>query len=321
MKNLFLIDGASGTGKSDLIKFVNDYNNNVSYIQKYTTRKSRQYERESDTKLDLLHISEEEFYNHNFDYFYRYGGNKYGFYEQSIKNEFKEVDNVFIIVRDVETIKNLKNSFNHINVVSIFIYTDRDMIVDRLKKDSHTKEDIQLRIERLEISYRSYLENPAFYDEVLINSGSEQDYHRIIKSVFNDYRDRSKIQQNHIFVIMSFNPKYENVLREFKDAARLVNADLVVTRVDETRGDYKITDEILKNIEKANLIICDLTDERPNVYYELGYARGLHKKVISCAKKGTKLHFDIHNFRTIFYGSLTELRKEISLEVKEHFNL
>ncbi len=80
-------------------------------------------------------------------------------------------------------------------------------------------------------------------------------------------------------------------------------------------------DEILQNIAKARLLICDLTDERPNVYYELGYARGLKKKVINCAKKGTKLHFDIQGFRTIFYSSSSQLRKEIIEEIREHFKV
>ncbi len=34
----------------------------------------------------------------------------------------------------------------------------------------------------------------------------------------------------------------------------------------------------MKMIGDANFVIVDLSLERPNVYYELGYARGLGKK-------------------------------------------
>ena len=119
---------------------------------------------------------------------------------------------------------------------------------------------------------------------------------------------------------MSFNPIYDQIFDEFVDAAKIVNKSLIVKRIDKQRGDYRITDEILNCIAKARLLICDLTDERPNVYYELGYARGLRKKVITCAKENTILHFDIKDFRTIFYKTSSELRKEIVSELNEYFD-
>jgi len=45
MKNLYLIDGASGTGKSDLVHYVTDFKNDVKLVQKYTTRAERDYEK------------------------------------------------------------------------------------------------------------------------------------------------------------------------------------------------------------------------------------------------------------------------------------
>jgi nucleoside 2-deoxyribosyltransferase len=51
-------------------------------------------------------------------------------------------------------------------------------------------------------------------------------------------------------------------------------------RVDEIEHSGKITELILEKIEKSRFLVCDLTAERPNVYYELGYAHGLKKDVI-----------------------------------------
>ena len=318
MKNLFLIDGASGTGKTDLINYISDYKIHASYVEKYSTRNVREYEKKSRGKLDLIHISEEEFSKMDFEYFYNYGGKKYGFTKQQILDKFHCNDDVFIIVRDIEMIKKLKVEFSFLNVVSMFIYTDRNQIIERLNYDKHTPEDIQFRIDRLDIAYNSYLNNPAYYDEVLINSGSKREYMKIINDTYKKYKNTQIINQNFIFVLMSFDPVYNEIYEEFVDAARLVNPNLIVKRIDKQRGDYRITDEILNNISKARLVICDLTDERPNVYYELGYARGLKKPIISCARKGTKIHFDIKDFRTIKYATSGELRKEISSEIEEH---
>jgi len=319
MKNLFLIDGASGTGKSDLIKYVSEYNSKISFIKKYTTRKLREYEHKYPDQLDLIPISIDQFRDFKFDYSYTYGGHQYGFSKNSITEEFKNHNDIFIIIRDTLLIEKLKQDYQFINVISIFIYTDRDQIIERLENDKHSREDIEFRISRLDIAFKSYLRNPTFYDEVIINSASYDDYQTIIDKTFRKYKTKTNIDPNYIFVLMSFNPVYNEIFDEFVDAAKLVNESLVVKRIDKQRGDYRITDEILNCIAKARLIICDLTDERPNVYYELGYARGLRKKVIPCAKENTKLHFDIKDFRTIFYNTPTELRKEIISELKEYF--
>jgi hypothetical protein len=58
-------------------------------------------------------------------------------------------------------------------------------------------------------------------------------------------------------------------------AVKKVDQQLKVERIDERPGSFAITDEIHRSIQKSDLIICDLTEERPNVYYEPGYARGL----------------------------------------------
>jgi len=216
--------------------------------------------------------------------------------------------------------KKVKEDYKHYNVVTVFIYSDRDKIVERLKSDKHSKSEIKRRLERLNIAYKSYLENSYFYDEVIINSGNIDDYRRVCTNMIAKHEKRGSVEENQIFIIMSYNTNLNDTFREFKLSAKKVNSKLIVKRLDEQRGDYSITDEILSNIRKADLIICDLTEERPNVYYELGYARALGKQIISCAKKGTNLHFDIRNFRTILYDSLSQLGVELEEEIRYYYS-
>ena len=81
MKNLFLVDGASGTGKSDLLRWVIDNNaDDVRYLQKGTTRGQRpQEQNDTGILLDLEFLSKAEFKAKQYDYTYRYGGAEYGF--------------------------------------------------------------------------------------------------------------------------------------------------------------------------------------------------------------------------------------------------
>ena len=59
------------------------------------------------------------------------------------------------------------------------------------------------------------------------------------------------------------------------------------------------------------MVIADLTEGRPNVYLEVGYAWGRGVPVIFVAKKGEKLHFDVSTHRCLFYGRFTQLAKEL----------
>ena len=114
---------------------------------------------------------------------------------------------------------------------------------------------------------------------------------------------------------MSFRPELDETYEALQAAGQLAGGGgITVRRIDSLRGDYLISGAILSSIKQSSLIVCDLTFDRPNVYYELGYARGLGKTVIHCAQEGTDVHFDIKDFKTIFYKSPTKLQRKMTKE-------
>ncbi|MCM1363067.1 MAG: nucleoside 2-deoxyribosyltransferase [Clostridiales bacterium] len=72
-------------------------------------------------------------------------------------------------------------------------------------------------------------------------------------------------------------------------------------RADKIIQADTITDSIINYIENASLVIADITEANPNVYYELGYRTALKKPIIQIAEKGTELPFDISLKRTFFF--------------------
>ncbi len=125
------------------------------------------------------------------------------------------------------------------------------------------------------------------------------------------------VVKNYAFVAMPMDPKdhrLADVLDAIKEAAR--RCDVQAERVDEPASNDRITDRILESIRKAEFVIADLTDSRPNVYFEAGYAHGLGKTPIYIAREETKLEFDLKDYPVIFFKSFRELKDELERRLR-----
>lgn len=118
-----------------------------------------------------------------------------------------------------------------------------------------------------------------------------------------------------VFVAMSFHNEEEPALidyyRAIERAVKETDLPIALNRVDLVEGDYEISQRIMDEIDKADIVISDFTLNSRNVYFELGYARGTKKRIIQSARKGTELEFDIKTWRTLFYRNATELEEKL----------
>lgn len=134
-----------------------------------------------------------------------------------------------------------------------------------------------------------------------------------------DPDDQGTFEQNLVFVAMPFfGDDVQEKYSAIKDEC--LKLGLNAKRVDENVGSGLIIKEISELIEEAEFIIFDLTQERPNVYYELGYAHGVGNEpldILLIAKEGTKIHFDIAPMRIHFYKTTEHLRSIIAFSLKE----
>lgn len=130
--------------------------------------------------------------------------------------------------------------------------------------------------------------------------------------------DQGEFEKGLVFVIMPFRGQdLADAYAAIKDECKKL--ELRAKRVDENTGSGLIIREITDLIESAEFIVCDLTNERPNVYYELGYAHGVGNEamdILLIAKEGTVLHFDIAPLRVQYYSSSEHLRTIVSSSLK-----
>jgi hypothetical protein len=124
------------------------------------------------------------------------------------------------------------------------------------------------------------------------------------------------ITSKHVFVAMSFahDPKFDDayesiqtVCQEFHYKAR---------RITDAEAIDRIVPEIISGIRKSAFVIVDVSEARPNVYYELGYAQGAGKRVIVTATKGTKLPFDVADIAVIFWEGQKQLKDKLREKIE-----
>lgn len=122
----------------------------------------------------------------------------------------------------------------------------------------------------------------------------------IVKPVFGniDY----SIIPNSIFLIMPFGEEWSNDTFEvIQDIANTAKYKLI--RADNLFEPSVIIDDIWREINKAEIIIADITIHNANVFYELGIAHTLGKRVILIRKDdGQDAPFDIKLWRYYEYN-------------------
>lgn len=79
--------------------------------------------------------------------------------------------------------------------------------------------------------------------------------------------------------------------------------DFKVIRVDQIYAADRIDNTIYEHLQKADLVIADMSEHNPNAFYEIGYRHALEKPLIPIMKEGTNIPFDLASLRTITYAT------------------
>ena len=118
------------------------------------------------------------------------------------------------------------------------------------------------------------------------------------------------------FVIMPFSKTTDEHtedywMHHFEDFLKPLieeNPNLEARRSKAMRGD--ILREIITDLVVSRVVVADLTDINPNVYWELGVRQSFKHGTITIAEEGTQLPFDIGGKGTLFYYPKDHLKME-----------
>lgn len=122
-----------------------------------------------------------------------------------------------------------------------------------------------------------------------------------------------------VFTLMPFEEKFNDIYKlGIKEAAN--DAGGYCERVDEQIFEERMLDQIYNQINKADVIVADLTGRNPNVFYEVGYAHALGKRVILLTQNADDIPFDLkHHYHIVYGGSIVKLKEELSKRLEYYF--
>lgn len=123
---------------------------------------------------------------------------------------------------------------------------------------------------------------------------------------------KSTVPKPFVFVLMPFQKAFDDIYRlGIRGAAEEVGA--YAERVDEQMYKEGILDRIYNQINKADIIVADMTGKNANVFYEVGYAHALGKIVLLLTQDVNDIPFDLQHRPHIDYGgSIVTLKEKLT---------
>jgi hypothetical protein len=87
---------------------------------------------------------------------------------------------------------------------------------------------------------------------------------------------------------------------------------------DLPAGSDSIREKVHSCIENAALVIADVSDSTPNIYYEIGYAAASRRPMIPIAAEGKEIPSDLKGIETIRYNGSRDGLTQFEMELKRH---
>jgi hypothetical protein len=126
--------------------------------------------------------------------------------------------------------------------------------------------------------------------------------------------------RRYCFVIMSYHKGYAFFEQLRKIVAEVTGFECI--RADDLPGAGEdLRTKIHDAIDNAVFVIGDVSDARPNIYYEIGYAAARNKPVLLIAREGSDIHTDLLGLEMIHYKDNREGWQHFEGSLRQHLDI
>jgi len=122
-----------------------------------------------------------------------------------------------------------------------------------------------------------------------------------------------------VFILTPFDKAHEADYSAIAEAC--LDAGFQPRRGDEEKIDGPILHHIINGILTADVVIANINGRNANVFYELGIAQALGKRVIIVARyRADDVPFDLRQQQLILYNDLTDLREKLLVALNRSYS-
>lgn len=144
----------------------------------------------------------------------------------------------------------------------------------------------------------------------------------IVNPIFKE-RD-TRLKEHDVFIIMPFTEDWSNSVWNHAIRPTVESLGLNAVRADDLYG-QNIMEDVWKGILQSSIVIADITGRNANVFYELGIAHTLGKKVILLTQDVKDIPFDLNVYRHIIYktdiAGGDNLKERLGNAIKEYMSI
>lgn len=121
------------------------------------------------------------------------------------------------------------------------------------------------------------------------------------------------------FMVMPFGPEdLQIVYEEFVKPTLESKCRVLCIRGDDIFGSNVVMDDVTTAIASADIVIADLTGKNANVFYEVGIAHALNRRVLLLAQTLDDVPFDLRHRRILLYDYTPKGCKTLEHKIAEH---
>ena len=112
------------------------------------------------------------------------------------------------------------------------------------------------------------------------------------------------------FVIVPYTDNYQSLYKRVITPT-LQSFGIRVCRADEIQSGERISQKISEMISGSDIIICDISEFNPNVFFEIGLARAQNKNIIMLSNVSTSIPSDFDGMSVLKYDTVNRNWEEI----------